>query len=332
MSARPHRPLVPTLLVPALLAAATPLAAPTLLAVAGLAIVDCASAADRHPDATRRRGVARGEVSDHIFGTSKVYPKTKRHFSVYRPAAMVRGSLREPAALMVFLDGHAYLNENTTNAPAVLDNLIAAGDLPPTVAVFVDPGFHRKQLIETAGRLPEPRGWNPTPGNRSAEYDTVSDDYGKFLVDELLPAAYEAAGIQPRQISGDPRFRGLCGASSGGICAFKVAWFRPQQFGRVISHIGSFVDINGGHSFPPMIRKEDQRDIRVYLEDGREDLDNRFGNWWLANQQMASALAFREYDHQTEWNDHGHSQVDGARNLPDQLRWLFRDWRSVPKG
>ena len=286
------------------------------------------AAAERHPDATRRPGVARGEVTDLVFGRSKIYPDTKRHYSVYKPAAMVNRSLREPAALMVFLDGHAYLSEGQFNATAILDNLIASGDMPPTVAVFVDPGFYRKQLIETAGRLPEPRGWNPTPGNRSVEYDTVSDEYGRFLTDELLPLAYAATRIDPKMVSSDPKMRALCGSSSGGICAFKVAWFAPDQFGKAISHIGSFVDIRGGHNFIPMIRKEDKRDIRVVIQDGSGDLDNRFGNWWLANQQMAAALAFRDYDHKTYWGEGGHNNNDASAVLPDEMRWLWRDWKS----
>ena len=281
----------------------------------------------RHPDSLRRPNVVQGQVSDFLFGHSRVYPNTKRHYSVYKPAAMVNGSLREPAALMVFLDGHAYLSDGQFATPTVLDNLIAAGDMPPTVGVFLDPGFTRKQLIETGGKLPEPRGWNPTPANRSNEYDKVSDDFAKFLLDELLPQAFAAADIDPNRVSGDPKMRAICGSSSGGIAAFKVAWYRPDAFGKVISHIGSFVDIQGGHAFPPMVRKEDKRDIRVVIQDGSGDLDNRFGNWWLANQQMAAALKFREYDHKTYWGEGGHNGHDASRIFPDELRWLWRDWK-----
>ena len=288
-----------------------------------------ADESERHPDWQRREGIPRGEVTEHTHttpGDAPIYPGTKRYFSVYKPAAMVDGTLETPAALMVFLDGHAYVREGSEfNTPAVLDNLIAAGDIPPMVAVFIDPGFYERQLED--GKLPEKRGWNPRPGNRSVEYDTVSDEYGRWLHETLLPAAYEAAGIDPPAVSINPLRRGLCGSSSGGICAFKVAWFNPSQFAIVISHIGSFTDIRGGHNFPPMVRKEDKRPLRVVLQDGTGDLDNQFGNWWLANQQMAAALAFREYDHKTYWGEGGHNQTDGGRIFPDEMKWLWRDWR-----
>ena len=240
---------------------------------------------------------------------------------------MVDGTLKQPAALMVFFDGHAYVRDGGDfDVPAVFDRLIAAGEMPPTVAVLVDPGFLPRQLQLTGGDLPEKRGWEPTPANRSVEYDTVDDAAARFVLTDLLPAAYEAAGIDPSQVSADPAMRAACGSSSGGICAFRLGWFAPDQFGKVISHIGSFTDIRGGHNFPPMIRQEDVRSIRVVLQDGRNDLDNRFGNWWLANQQMAAALAFREYDHKTYWGDGGHNGRDAGKVFPDELRWLWRDW------
>ena len=280
---------------------------------------------DRHPDWERRSDAPRGEVTQHTLEGTTIYPGTKRYYSVYKPAAMVDRSLEQPAALMVFLDGHAYVKEGSEfNTPAVLDNLIASGEIPPMVAVFVDPGFYMKQLEN--GQLPENRGWNPRPGNRAVEYDTVSDEYGRFLKEELLPAAYEQAGVDPAMISDDPKLRAICGSSSGGICAFKVAWFAPEQFGKVISHIGSFVDIRGGHNLVPMVRKEDKRDLRVVLQDGTGDLDNQFGNWWLANQQMAASLEFRDYDLKTFWGEGGHNQTDGGRVFPDEMKWLWRDW------
>ena len=287
-----------------------------------------ASADDRprHPDWNRRDGVAQGTVTHHQLKRSSVYPRTVRHYSVYKPAGMVNGSLKEPAALMIFLDGHAYVKEGGEfNVPAVFDNLIAAGEMPPCVGIFIDPGFLARQL--EGRQLPENRGWSPTPGNRANEYDTVSDEYNRFLTKDLLPAAFEEAGIDKSQVSPKPEMHATCGSSSGGICAFKIAWFAPDEYGKVISHIGSFVDIKGGHNFPPMIRKADKKPIRIAIQDGSNDLSNQFGNWWLANQQMASAFEFKEYDYKTYWGEGGHNGQDASRVLPDELKWIWRDWK-----
>src|SRR5207244_8882180 len=65
--------------------------------------------------------------------------------------------------------------------------------------------------------------------------------------------------------------RGICGASSGGICAFTAAWERPDLFSKVLSHIGSFTNIRGGDRYPGIIRRADKKDIRVFLQDGTNE-------------------------------------------------------------
>src|SRR5215813_7580413 len=82
------------------------------------------------------------------------------------------------------------------------------------------------------------------------------------------------------------------GISSGGICAFTAAWERPDLFSKVLSHVGSFTNIRGGDVYPGMIRKTERKPIRVFLQDGSNDLDNEHGSWPLANQQMAAALKY----------------------------------------
>lgn len=266
--------------------------------------------ADSHP----QEGVPRGTVTQHEFADSQVFEGTRRRYSLYVPAQY---DLAQPAALMVFQDGHAF--EGTSGdfrLPTVFDNLIASGDMPVTIAVMVDPG-HRGEL------LPK-RGWSPRPSNRSFEYDTVSEDYSKFLLNELLPVVR-----QQYNITDNPDLRAICGNSSGGICAFTVAWYRPDSFRKVLSHIGSFVDIRGGHDLVPMIRKTDRKPIRVFLQDGSGDLDNQFGNWPLANQQMASALAFKEYDYKFVYGEGGHNGKHGGSIFPDSLRWLWRGWKDL---
>lgn len=266
------------------------------------------------PDSERQPGVPRGTVTEHTWTDSQIYPGTVRRYSVYVPAQYDES---RPAALMVFQDGHAFDNlRGNYRVPIVFDNLIAAGDLPVTIAVMVDPGH--------TGELPPRRGWIPRPANRSLEYDTVSGDYAEFLLTEILPAVE-----QDYRITDNPDLRAICGDSSGGICAFSVAWFRPDKFRKVQSHIGSYVNIREGHNYPTMIRKQELRPLRVFLQDGENDLDNVHGNWPLANQQMAKALAFREYDYKFVFGTGAHNGVHSGAIFPDSLRWLWRGWQDL---
>jgi enterochelin esterase family protein len=155
--------------------------------------------------------------------------------------------------------------------------------------------------------------------NRSFEYDSLSDQYARFLIDEILPEVGARWNL-----TGDPEQRAICGLSSGGICAFTVAWERPDAFRKVMSHIGSFTDIRGGHVYPSHIRKQAIRPLRVFLQDGEADHDNQFGNWWLANLQMAAALKYRGYDHKFVGGTGAHNGEHGGAILPDSLRWLWR--------
>ena len=220
---------------------------------------------------------------------------------------------------MVFQDGHAYVSEDgQMRAPIVLDNLIASGDMPATIALFVNPGHRGETEIEH-------EGWGQR-SNRSVEYDTPSADYASFLIDELLPHVEKTYAVT---FAKDPDKRAICGMSSGGICAWTVAWERPHEFGKVLSHIGSFTNIRGGHIYPALIRKTARKPIRVFLQDGANDLNNAHGSWPLANQQMATALAFTGYDHRFVFGDGAHNGEHGGAILPESLRWLWRDWQGT---
>lgn len=242
--------------------------------------------------------------------TSTIFDGTNREYSVYVPAQY---DGRQPACLMVFQDGHAYLDKNGQfRVPVVFDNLIHKGELPVTICVFVNPG-HKGETV------PENR-WSSN--NRSIEYDTLSDKYARFLQLELIPHITTDLNLN---ISADPQDRAICGISSGGICAFTVAWEHPEWFSKVLSHVGSFTNIRGGHNYEAMIRKTPPKPIRVFLQDGSNDLDNEHGNWWLANLAMESSLKFRNYDHRFEGGTGGHNGKHGGAILPDSLRWLWRD-------
>ena len=259
------------------------------------------------PDSQRQEGVPQGKVT-HWTWKSQVIDGTIRECWTYVPAQY---DGQTPAAVMVFQDGHAYVDEKGQfRVPIVFDNLIHKKEMPVTVGVFVNPGHKGDQL-------PKP-GWGEK-NNRSVEYDSLSGQYAKFILDELLPEVEKSV-----KLSKEAKDRAICGISSGGICAFVAAWERPDAFGKVLSHVGSFTNIRGGHALPYLIRKTPTRPTRVFLQDGRNDLDNVHGSWPLANEDMAAALKFKGWDHMIEWGDGGHSGVHGGAILPDSLRWLWR--------
>jgi enterochelin esterase family protein len=261
-------------------------------------------------DSEVQAGVPRGRVEGPFLFRSQVFAGTIRHYWIYVPAQYTPGTT---AAVMVFQDGHKYVDVNAEyRVPVVFDNLIHQKAMPVTIGVFVNPGHYGETYPENQWR----------GNNRSVEYDTPSDRYARFVVDELLPEVGKTYALTT-----DPEMRAISGASSGGICAFTVAWERPDAFRKVLSHIGSFTNIRGGHVYPALIRKSDRKPLRVFLQDGSNDLDNPHGNWPLANQEMAAALKFKGYDHRFEYGVGAHTHFHGGAILPESLRWL---WRKEP--
>ena len=257
---------------------------------------------DIHPDSRERPAVPKGTLKQMPAWESRIFEGTSRDWWVYVPAQYKAGT---PAAVMVFQDGLSYKDY----VPTVFDNLIAEGDMPPTVGIFIQPGRFKD------GRA-----------NRSFEYDTLSDQYARFLLDEILPEVEK--GVTLRR---DAAGRAIGGASSGGICAFTVAWERPDQFSKVLSWIGSFTNIasgktvrEGGHNYEALVRKTPKKPIRVFLQDGENDLDNANGNWPLANKTLARSLSYAGYDYRFELGQGFHSHRHGRAILPDTLRWLWR--------
>ncbi len=186
--------------------------------------------------------------------------------------------------------------------PIVFDNLIHKKEMPVTIGIFINPG-----------NVPPPIPAKRTASNRSFEYDTLSDQYAQFLEKEILPEVGKEYNLRK-----DAAGRGICGISSGGICAFTAAWERPDLFSKVLSHVGSFTNIRGGDVYPGLIRKTEKKPIRVFLQDGSNDLDNLHGNWPLANQQMAAALKFMKYDYKFVFGDGGHNGKHGGRFCPNR--------------
>ena len=265
--------------------------------------------ADEHPDRMVHPDVPRGKLTSGEFGSSQVFPGTTRGYSVYVPAQY---RADQPASLMVFMDGSGYASaEGAFRVPVVFDNLIHQKAMPITIAVFVNPGTIRGVKPGAADR-----------SNRSFEYDSMGDRYSKFLIDEFLPVV-----LQGLNVSSNPSDRATAGISSGAICAFTVAWERPDQFGKVLSHIGSYTNIRGGWSYPGLVRKSkgSPKPIRVYLQEGRDDVNNLHGHWPLGNQDLAAALQFAGYQYRLEMTDGGNGGKWGGELLPDALRWLWSE-------
>ena len=282
-----------------------PFALACLAAAPAFAIDDYKLGPDSQP-----QDVPHGEVKKAVFDHSQIFPGTTRDYWVYVPKQY---DPAKPACLTVFFDGGGSVKpDGGTRATVVLDNLIAKKEMPVTIGVFVNPG-----VVKAAEATEKDRA------NRSFEYDSLGDANARFVLEELLPEATKGLNITP-----NPDGHAIVGASSGAIAAFTVAWEKPEAFHKVVSWIGSFTNIRGGYIYPSLIRKSKDapKPLRVFLQDGSNDLDNLHGNWPLANQDMAAALKFAGYDYKFELGDGGHSGKHGASILPDTLRWLWRDW------
>ncbi|MFT5885008.1 MAG: enterochelin esterase-like enzyme [Arcticibacterium sp.] len=257
-------------------------------------------------DSQKQNGVPAGTVTKYVW-QSPSYDNTREYY-VYVPAQY---DASIPAALMVFQDGHAYVNNlGGWRVPIVFDNLIYKKEMPVTIGLFINPGHDSENLPVNRFKS----------SNRANEYDEMDDRYVSMLISELIPELRKTLNI-----SEDRKMHAICGLSSGGICAWTAAWERPEVFHKVLSHYGSFTNIRGGDRYPGIIRKSAKKDIKIFMQDGSTDLDNIFGNWYLANLQMESALKFKGYEIKTEWGSGGHASDHGSSILPMSLRWLWSD-------
>jgi S-formylglutathione hydrolase FrmB len=285
-------------------------------------------------DSLPQAGVPAGRLEGPFTFRSAILAGTAREYWVFVPAQY---SAEKPAALLVFQDGQRATNpKGQLRVPQVLANLIHKKEIPVTIGVFITPGNRSADYPTDLGMK--------NPNNRAQEYDALSDDYVRFLVEELLPELAKSY-----RISEDPALRAIGGTSSGAICAFTVAWHRPEEFRNVISMIGSYTSIgyqpardgqpavSGGEIYPTLIRKNPIKPIRIFLQDGSGDLSNAYGNWFLANQQMLSALQYANaaadekkaggprYEVEHVWGDGAHSDAHGGAILPEILRWIWQD-------
>ena len=278
-----------------------------ILALSLLSIQASAQEYTFGPDSQRQPGVPKGLVTPHKW-TSKLYPGTVRDYWIYIPSQY---KADKPTPVMIFQDGGGYIGETgQSRIPIVFDNLIHKGDMPVTIGIFVNPGIMPATSDQAQGRY-----------NRSYEYDAVSDLYARFLIEEIIPEVRKSYNL-----SKDPNDYALAGGSSGGIAAFVAAWQRPDAFRRVLSFIGSYTNLRGGHVLSSMIRKTEPKPLRVYLQDGSNDQNIYGGNWFIGNQDMFSALKYAGYDATFTVGTEGHNMKQGGAIMPDALRWLWRDY------
>jgi enterochelin esterase family protein len=273
------------------------------------------------PDSLPQDGVPKGEIKGPFtLPDCKSFPGTQHTYWVYVPTQY---DPKKPARLMVFNDGQAYMNPDADlRAQNVMDNLIHRREIPVMIGVFINPGRKPEQ--------PEPTisNWGDRDTNRPEEYNSLDDRYARVMVDELLPALEKDYNI-----SKDPEHRGIGGSSSGAIAAFTVAWERPNQFHKVLSFIGTYVNLRGGHKYPDLIRESPRKPLRIFLQDGRNDNRgrrrdgsyNQEYDWFYQNVRMAKELTAKGYDLNYVWGIGRHSQKHGGAILPEVMRWLWRD-------
>ena len=271
------------------------------------------------PDSMPHEGVPKGEINGPHVLPSNVFPGTQHDFWVYVPAQY---DPEKPASLMIYQDGQAFKHEGgPIQAQYVMDNLIFRREIPVMIGVFINPGRKPNQPMATL------RSWGDRTSNRPEEYNSLDDRYARVILEELLPVLE-----QQYNISKDPKDRGIGGCSSGAIAAFTVAWERPDQFHKVLSFVGSFTDIRGGHVYPEKVLKAEKKPIRVFFQDGRNDHrgDRRGGynenwDWFKQNVRLVEAMESKGYDVNYCWGIGLHGSKQGGAMMPEMMRWLWRD-------
>ncbi len=267
------------------------------------------------PDSQPMDGVPHGKFVGPKIIQSDVFPGTQHTYWVYVPAQY---DPAQPTAVMILNDGQAMMAEpGDVQAQNVLDNLIYRREIPVMLGVFINPGRRPDQPE------PNPHDWGDRTSNRPDEYNPPTDKYARVIVDELMPALKKEYNISP-----DPDLHGIMGTSSGGCAAFGVAWFRPNDFHKVITIVGSFTSIRGEYIYPELVAASEVKPIRIFMQDGRNDNrrpDNLKMDWFYQSIRLKDALVKKGYDVNYAWGIGNHGQKQGGAIFPSMMRWLWRD-------
>ena len=265
------------------------------------------------PEHYLKPGTPQGKLSEKLSHTSRIYEGMQADYWIYTPAQYQPGT---PAAVMFWTDGEVHIGRDSgSRALNVWDNLTQEKKIPVIVQVLVSPGSRGAERL------------------RSVQYDSVDDRFARYVLEEILPEVAKTHNLRQ-----DGYSRAIAGDSSGATAALNAAWWRTNEFSRVLLRIGSFTSIqwqrhgdgltskDGGEIFPFLIRKSPKKNLRIWMQDGVGDLENEHGSWPAANLALVNSLKLKGYDFRMSWGNGSHSRGGGNVEMAEEMTWLWRDY------
>lgn len=238
-------------------------------------------------------------------------PGIKNNYITYLPEV----PHPEPLALYLFLEA------NQTVILPLMEQLMREELIPWGVLLLVEPGA----LEPPAGSVPEAAQRRM----RAEQFDQFGREYADYLVAELIPSATAALNVE---LDPSPDRHFITGGSSGGLCAWNVAWFRNDMFRRVFLSSPTFAAMRGGEEVMVLCRKMESRPIRIYMTVGTDEPDYYFGNSFYAACNAAKAFDFAGYDYRFEvFSGEGHcARREDPALLRRVMSFLWANWQTEP--
>jgi enterochelin esterase-like enzyme len=271
-------------------------------------------------------GIKVGTLSGRRSVASEIYPGATTEYWIYASDGIdeVRG-----APVMIWLDGYALLDPSDLDGlrvKIVSDNLVALNLIPPLVHLLVSPSDSGDEV--NFQDLPDELTGKFHRSMRTVQYALVSAKYGRHLLEEVLPHAGQEVKLRT-----DGYSRGSGGGSGAAMGAFALAWTTPHEFSRVLMNVPG---VPLGPTYSDLVRKEEKRNIRVWLSLGSNDIDHpdgtrdtalfRGGGSPLNGIMLANALKGAGYDFRFRFGEGTHGGGQAALDLPESLAWLWRDY------